>query len=113
MSALFRVGRVIGLHPVKTLVICVLLTGLCGIGMLKFAETNDNQTIWVPADSDVIRNKNWVEDKFPPSTRFVNIIFEAENILTPTSLKAMFDIYKNTTTLQTANGKNITSLCQV
>ena len=42
--------------------------------------------LWIPSDSDYNTNELWLENNFEIDTRDELILFEAENVLTPTSL---------------------------
>ena len=58
-------------NPWKTLLICIIITGLCGIGLLEFYEETNSFKLWIPRNSDFVANNEWLEENFPPTSRFV------------------------------------------
>lgn len=78
----FRIGVFVSTHPWKTILISVIITGLFCIGAgVNFTETNDNSVIWVPADSDFLAHKRYVESVYPSTTRFFYLIFVSSNVM--------------------------------
>merc|ERR1719278_1786577 len=50
--------------------------------------------LWIPPDSDYNIKEAWLDANYVTSTRDQLILFRSENILTPESLKEMFNVYK-------------------
>ncbi|KAJ8306306.1 hypothetical protein KUTeg_016851 [Tegillarca granosa] len=106
-------GKLVALHPWKTIGICLLVVGLVGIGFMRFSETTDSDKLWVPEDADVLVYKSWVDAKFPGRTRLVNMIFEADNVLTASVVKTTSEVntvYKNSLALVTGT-KTLSDVC--
>lgn len=84
-------------HPWKTILISVIITGLFCIGAgVNFTETNDNSVIWVPADSDFLAHKRYVESVYPSTTRFFYLIFVSSNVMsaaTTQKVNQIIDVY--------------------
>jgi hypothetical protein len=64
-----------------------VITGLCGIGLLEYRTENNAFKLWIPDNSEFLKNYNFLQEKFPPDTRFNNIIVAGENVLTPAVIK--------------------------
>jgi len=88
-------GRLVAQYPVRVIVICVLVTGLCGLGLLRFRAENEGIKLWIPRNSDFRRNNDWLFQNFPRGLRFNTLILTADNILVPEVLQAMLMIRKN------------------
>lgn len=93
----FRIGIFVSTHPWKTILISVIITGLFCIGAgVNFTETNDNSVIWVPADSDFLAHKRYVESVYPSTTRFFYLIFVSSNVMsaaTTQKVNQIIDVY--------------------
>lgn len=93
----FRIGVFVSTHPWKTILISVIITGLFCIGAgVNFTETNDNSVIWVPADSDFLAHKRYVESAYPSTTRFFYLIFVSSNVMsaaTTQKVNQIIDVY--------------------
>ncbi|XP_060064761.1 patched domain-containing protein 3-like [Ylistrum balloti] len=109
-KAFYRLGYSVASHPVFTICLCVLVCGLCAIGMKDFKETNEAEKLWVPATSRIQNEKHWVMENFPPFTRYASVILTNNNVLSPTSLKAMMEFYKSAYTLETGP-HNLETMC--
>lgn len=80
-------------HPWKTILISVIITGLFCIGAgVNFTETNDNSVIWVPADSDFLAHKRYVESAYPSTTRFFYLIFVSSNVMSAATTRKVNQI---------------------
>lgn len=55
--------------------------------MIRFELKDSSAPIWIPEDSKVLTNQEWVEQNFPVKYRFNVIIVTAENILEPKALQ--------------------------
>ena len=70
------------------MVLCTFFfSALFGLGMIRFEIKDSSAPIWIPEDSAVLTNQEWVEDNFPVKYRFNILIITAENILEPKSLQ--------------------------
>ena len=84
-----RLGQSIGRHPGRYIAGCLLVVGLCGLGLLRFTEVTDPDKLWVPDDADVLTQKAWIEENFPSTTRIGFLIGVSGNVLTPGGLGAV------------------------
>lgn len=47
----YNYGKFVASHPWSAILFCILLTSVCGIGMLKFRMENVGLKLWIPHDS--------------------------------------------------------------
>lgn len=55
--------------------------------MIRFELKDSSAPIWVPEDSDILKNQDWVDENFPVKYRYNMIIVTAPNVLEPSVLK--------------------------
>lgn len=53
-------------HPVKFILVSLLLTGLALIGMINYRTENNAFKLWIPDNSDFVTNYLWLEENSPP-----------------------------------------------
>ena len=84
-----RLGLLVARHPLITILVSLLVCGLCGVGLSKFEQTTDDAKLWVPKSSRVLQEKAWVDANFPEKYRFTSIIVTAHNVLSPWVINAV------------------------
>ena len=82
-----RYGRFVATYPWWAILGCLVIAGLSGIGLLEYRVENNAFKLWIPDTSDFLKNYNFLQQKFPPDTRFNNMIVSGENVLTPEIIK--------------------------
>lgn len=91
----FRLGYMVAGRPILTIVVMVVLTLLCLIGMIRFHTESRPEELWVPQGTVALDNMEYVEERFGESIRSSSIAFvaqkEGENVATKT---AMLDMIK-------------------
>ena len=55
--------------------------------MIRFELKDSSEPIWIPEDSDVIKNQEWVDREFPVKYRYNILIITADNVLEPSVIK--------------------------
>ncbi|XP_062601195.1 patched domain-containing protein 3-like, partial [Saccostrea cucullata] len=105
-----KIGTFLATHPWKTLLITSAIVGLFCIGNIKFGENEDNSVIWVPSDSDLMDHKKYVESVYPSTTRFFYLILVANDVMDPTTMSNIYNIYESITAV-TSNSGNYSSIC--
>ena len=83
----FRYGRLVATYPWFAILGCFLIAGLSGIGLLEYRTENNAFKLWIPDNSEFLANYNFLQEKFPPDTRFNNFIVAGGNVLTPEVIK--------------------------
>lgn len=84
-----RLGVKVATYPVWTIIICMAVCGLFGIGMKDFKQTTEDAELWVPGDSRIQLERKWVLDKFPRITRYASLIITEVNVLSGRSVNAV------------------------
>ena len=78
------------------MVIChtTLLTALCSLGFLQFRMQYRTDHLWIPSTSKFRQNTQWKNENFKKNSRYQNVIFKSDNILTPEGVQKMFRVHK-------------------
>lgn len=84
-----RLGEKVATYPIWTIIICISVCGLFGIGMKDFKQTTEDAELWVPDFSRIQPERKWVLDKFPPITRYASLIITENNVLSDRSFNAV------------------------
>ena len=50
-SLFYRHGKRVASHPFWYIAMCLVITGLCGIGFINFKKENNIIKLWIPEDS--------------------------------------------------------------
>ena len=79
----------VGNNPVKTILIALLVSFLCMIGVTEFYDEKRQEKLWVASDSESLKHADWVSDRYPPQSRIVTVIGEISDVLTPEGMKAV------------------------
>ncbi|KAL0476790.1 Niemann-Pick C1 protein, partial [Acrasis kona] len=74
----YRIGKIVSRFPTITVVLSVIVTLLCAIGIKYLHIENNPQKLWVPDDSDVVTQKNYFDEKFSRFFRVEQIIVTAK-----------------------------------
>ncbi|CAG0902468.1 unnamed protein product, partial [Cyprideis torosa] len=85
----FRYGQAIATRPFVTILICLALVGLCGIGFIKWEEETRPEKLWIPDGGQYIEDTQWIRENLPAQYRFQTVIVTADNVLTPQALNEM------------------------
>ena len=73
---------------------CLIFSGLCGIGLINYSEENNAFRLWIPKDSSFVKNYEWLQKNFPPDARYDNLILSGEDVLQPQVLQLLADIHR-------------------
>ena len=68
------------------------ITAAASTGFLEMEKETDNLNLWLPTDSDYVKNEKWLRENFPPNTRLSSILFLSDNVLEPIVIKKMFQL---------------------
>jgi len=104
-------GEIVAKFPLRVIAVCVVVTGLCGLGLLRFRAENEGIKLWIPRNSDFRRNNDWLFENFPRGVRFNSLILSAENVLVPEVLQAMFKIRKSISNIRNENDDTWDNMC--
>ena len=106
-------GRFVARDPMIMIVSCFLVTGFFLIGMINYRTENNAFKLWIPDNSDFVKNFQWLEENSPPDIRFNSLIVSTEeNILTPAVLLHMWRVHDQVEGLRTdPSGLTWQSVC--
>ena len=82
-----RLGKLVGGSPWITILISLILSGSCLIGLMEFTQESRGEKLWTPEDSLAQKHKNWVDANFPTEVRVSIALVVAGDVLTPLILK--------------------------
>ena len=95
-------GGFVARRPVVMMVSCFLVTGLALVGMINYRTENNAFKLWIPDNSDFVKNFAWLEENSPPDIRFNSLILTSDqSILTPEVLLHMFRLHQKVSSLVT------------
>ena len=88
-----RYGKLVASNPWWAILGCFVIAGLSAIGLLEYRTENNAFKLWIPDNSEFLENYNFLQEKFPPDTRFNNFIVAADNVLTPDVIRLVRNIF--------------------
>ncbi|KAK7077773.1 Patched domain-containing protein 3 [Halocaridina rubra] len=100
-DAFYSYGKAIARSPILFILLCLVLSGFCSIGITKFAMEERPFKLWIPEDSEFLNVMDWQEKNFPSDVRLNMAIYEADNVLDKEVILEMMrihDIVANTRT---------------
>ena len=104
-------GQLVATRPLTTILICLLVTALAGIGLLRFEAENEGIKLWIPEDSDFRQNNDWLFENFPRSARFGSLILVADDVLTPSVIQAMYAVSRAVAQINNKNNDTWETMC--
>ncbi|KAK7065466.1 Patched domain-containing protein 3 [Halocaridina rubra] len=96
-------GTAVAKRPTIFIVVCMVITGLCSIGLMKFTMEERPFKLWIPQDSDFIKVMEWQKENFPVEFRIHIAIYEAENVLDKSVLLEMLRVHEAVANASTNN----------
>ena len=104
-------GCKVGKYPLTFIFITLLIPALSYIGLLKFKTENNPYKLWIPQNSDYLRNHEWLWENFPDDIRFNSLILTADNVLTPQTLKKLLQIHRQVANTTSQGGRTWEQYC--
>jgi len=104
-------GELVARNPWRTIAVCVAVTGLCGLGLLRFRAENEGIKLWIPRNSDFRRNNDWLFENFPRGIRFNSLILARDNVLVPEVVQAMWKIREGVANIKNENNDTWERMC--
>ncbi|XP_063619440.1 protein patched homolog 1-like [Cydia splendana] len=96
----FIIGVHIGRHPVRTIILSWTFVILSGVGLMKFHIEKNPMKLWVPTESDFYRDTYWYVNQFGTAFRLQRVLVEADDVLQPDVLQAIYNITEQVNTLR-------------
>lgn len=106
----YRWGKFVARHPWPVIGTTFMVTTLCSLGFLLFRIQYATDELWIPSTSPFKANKEWKNTHFKKNTRYENIMFSGDNILTPEGLQQMYRVHERLMQFQT-NGSTFHDMC--
>ncbi|KAL9641483.1 hypothetical protein ABK040_013408 [Willaertia magna] len=75
----YYVGYFTSSAPILVIAIAVIFTAGIGVGIMKLELVTDPQSLWTPADSETVIQKNYFDDKFSPFYRIEQLVILPKN----------------------------------
>ncbi|KAF4533134.1 hypothetical protein B566_EDAN007945 [Ephemera danica] len=88
----YKVGKMVGAHPLVMLFVSLLMVTATGLGMLFWREELNNLELFMPPASPVREDAAWVEQHFRDDLRYESIIVVADNVLSMDVLSAIAEL---------------------
>jgi len=111
MEELFaRWGIFVPLHPYPVILASILVTVMCSLGFLQFRMEHQANLLWIPVDSPYNIRQEWIDRNFRSSVRYENMMYTADNVLTPENLRKMLEIHKRVGNIE-VGGRRFSELC--
>ena len=63
------------------------MAAFCALGIFRFHQEKDPLKLWIPHNSDFIRDTDWLMTSFREGYRIQSILITAPNVLEPTVLQ--------------------------
>ncbi|XP_066915627.1 patched domain-containing protein 3-like [Clytia hemisphaerica] len=73
------IGRGVANNPWKVIIISLVLSLLCMVGVLELQSENRGEKNWVSQTSDPIKHKEWIDDVFPIPSRTSKLLLEKKD----------------------------------
>ena len=104
----YRLGKNVGGKPWLTIILSLILSVLCLLGLLNFQKEGRIEKMWVPERSQALKDKVWVEARFPEKFHSSVFILQHDNVLTVENLRKMMEIHSRIVNVTiTSNGKKL------
>ncbi|XP_014213139.1 protein patched homolog 2-like [Copidosoma floridanum] len=112
-SFYYNLGLQIARRPKRWMLGCSILVVLCIGGALRFRQEKNPLKLWVPPDSDFIRDTEWLMSTFQEGVKIESFIFTADDVLEPRALLRLNEITARLIDAQSQNSPKIawTDVC--
>eukprot|EP00095_Tigriopus_kingsejongensis_P012251 snap_masked-scaffold472_size162276-processed-gene-0.4 protein:Tk12251 transcript:snap_masked-scaffold472_size162276-processed-gene-0.4-mRNA-1 annotation:"hypothetical protein DAPPUDRAFT_306990" len=104
-------GLKVSRWPLSFTLASLLVCSLCMLGLLNYSEEGNPYKLWIPQNSDFVRNTDWLWTNFPPDLRFHSVIIKADNVLEPSVIQHILKIHDSVAKLSTKNGLTWSDKC--
>ena len=107
----YRWGLIVASHPLKVILVTILLTGICSGGFYYFKTEADAEKLWLPSDSSYISNKKWKKENYKEGTRgHIAFTTHDENVLTPEGMLKLLELHRAVNSVN-VDGKVYNDFC--
>jgi len=110
-SFFYKWGKFVSRHPYPVILTSTVVTVLCSLGFLVFRMEHQANLLWIPLESDYNVKQEWLDQNFQSNSRDEIMLFGSKNVLTPESLKEMYQVYQRVSNI-VVNGKTFDDICE-
>lgn len=89
------------LHPWKTIICSLIVTALCGLGLIRFHNEKDLLLLYVPKSHSFYTDTQWLINKYGVFEREENVLVEAPDVLTPDVIRQLLEIHLELMAIET------------
>ncbi|XP_023328081.1 Niemann-Pick C1 protein [Eurytemora carolleeae] len=104
-------GSILARYPIRSICLTLVIPGLCAIGLLRLEQENNPYKLWIPQDSDYIRNHEWLWQNFPDDIRFHSVILTGDNVLTPEYIRKLYEVHEAMVNVTSSKGERWSDIC--
>uniref|UniRef100_A0A0K2U8Y5 SSD domain-containing protein n=1 Tax=Lepeophtheirus salmonis TaxID=72036 RepID=A0A0K2U8Y5_LEPSM len=104
-------GRFIGKHPVFVICLCFAFLLASFAGFPYYRKEERRIKLWSSDKTPSRLNHEFLHEYFPSDFRFANVIVEADNVLDPAAIQAMFQMRKKISEIKTNYGDTLRTKC--
>lgn len=106
----FWYGKSVATFPGYFILVSLIFTAICSIGLIAFETENRPFKLWIPQDSDFIKVGEWQKKNFRNDYRFHAVIYEADNVLNKNVLLELLQVHAITvSTVALVSNINLTN----
>ncbi|CAK0818264.1 unnamed protein product [Prorocentrum cordatum] len=102
-------------RPCATVSVCLALSLLSGLGLLRLRLEVKATNLWVDQDSDAMLNRKWIEANFASGGMPTVFLIEAKNrghnVLTVDAVSEAFELFEEVRSIKTEDGLAYEDLC--
>ncbi|XP_059490880.1 patched domain-containing protein 3-like [Neocloeon triangulifer] len=110
-TAFYKLGRLIGAHPVLVLAASVALCGLTSIGLMFWRQQLNDLELFLPEDSPIRRDAAWVDKWFSEEMVFESVIVVADNVLDQEVIRTIAELHEDVRNINVTGGVTWDDLC--
>nr|XP_033338744.1 NPC intracellular cholesterol transporter 1-like isoform X2 [Megalopta genalis] len=107
----YGLGLKIARRPLKWLICSIVIVLISLSGLHSFHQEKNPMRLWIPQDSDFVRDTDWMIDQFGQGLRLESMILTADNVLQPEILITLNEILKQVVASQTPDHIAWTDVC--
>ncbi|KAL6264423.1 hypothetical protein P5V15_004532 [Pogonomyrmex californicus] len=97
----YRLGVHIAQNPFKWMFGCFVIILICILGLFRFRQEKNPNKLWVPSDSDFVRDTEWLLSHYEEAVRIQSFILIGNNVLEQQTLIKLNEITKQIISTQT------------
>ncbi|XP_074095417.1 patched domain-containing protein 3 isoform X1 [Cotesia typhae] len=97
----YNLGVKIARQPITWMIGSSIVVLLCLGGLYRFRQEKNPLKLWIPPDSDFVKDTEWLMERFDEGQRVETVIMTADDVLQPHVLAEMNEIIKRILAMET------------